>query len=188
MKLNSNSIQARLYRWFYDVEEMPQSLCPFFWKLVMMWLLLIPFGVFTIPMLIIDSNEKSHFGVKVFGGFLVYVAILLLFTMTLVVLSVFGLTLTENSVLYRMRNTGIAIWCVLIIVSVAFGITKLIDYIKSKRRRIIQEKDWGVPTGRFYYYDESGKQIFIEPKPNILVEMVKAKYNKYCPKITWDNE
>ena len=31
MKLNSNSVTARLYRWFYMNDQMPKSLCPYFW-------------------------------------------------------------------------------------------------------------------------------------------------------------
>ncbi len=31
MNLNINSKTAKLYRWFYATNEMPQSLCPYFW-------------------------------------------------------------------------------------------------------------------------------------------------------------
>jgi hypothetical protein len=37
-------------------------------------------------------------------------------------------------------------------------------------------------------WDENGNYVpRKEDKPNIIIEFVKAKYNRYCPKITWKN-
>ena len=40
-------------------------------------------------------------------------------------------------------------------------------------------------------YDENGNWIPYEDRltgkrPNIILEFIKAKYNKYCPKIDWN--
>jgi hypothetical protein len=46
MRLKSNSISARLYRYFYGTEIMPTSLCNYFWALVLAYLLIIPLEIF----------------------------------------------------------------------------------------------------------------------------------------------
>jgi hypothetical protein len=46
MEINYNSTSARIYREFYNTKRMPESLCPYFWKLVFAWpitILLSPF-------------------------------------------------------------------------------------------------------------------------------------------------
>lgn len=45
MTLNSNSISAKLYRYFYSTERMPESLCTYFWALVLAYILIIPLEI-----------------------------------------------------------------------------------------------------------------------------------------------
>jgi hypothetical protein len=49
MKLKSSSLSASLYRYFYNTEDMPNSLCTYFWKLVIAYLLTIPLEIIAIP-------------------------------------------------------------------------------------------------------------------------------------------
>ena len=56
MKLNYNGTIAKIYRWFYQREVMPASLCPYFWQLVLMWIFIIPFLVIYLPIMVFKSQ------------------------------------------------------------------------------------------------------------------------------------
>ena len=61
-------------------------------------------------------------------------------------------------------------------VTIVLGAAALTKWAKEK---------W---ENRHVRYDKDGYRIWtpVEPKqPSIIVEFVKAKYNKYCPKIDW---
>jgi hypothetical protein len=191
MKLNQNSIQAKIYRWFYGVKTMPQSLCPYFWKLMFMWVTILPFTLLSLPSFIWKSDE--HVGIKMIGSLFMYVGLLFLFMMGLGVASIFGLTLEDGSLLYKWRTTGIFLWVITIVICIYFAIKYVVEYIEDHRRKYhkeyVYEEIGGkrIPTGRKYYYDKDDyTKIYIENKPNLIIEMIKAKYNKYCPKITWE--
>lgn len=76
----------------------------------------------------------------------------------------------EKHTLYEfMALLGSFIWLGMI----GWGISGLIQmYQQRKRKSKIR-------------YNEHGYRIYEEPKANIIVEFVKAKYGKYCPKIDW---
>ena len=75
-----------------------------------------------------------------------------------------------------MVTLGIMIWAAAIVIGVIEGVKAL--------------KEWNY--SRKINYDENGRRIWGEPKEQktyLVVEFVKAKYNKYCPKIDWtDNK
>ena len=60
MKLNSNSISSKLYRWFYGTKELPNNLCPYFWKLVLAWLVLIPYSLVCLPVILTEIYDKEY--------------------------------------------------------------------------------------------------------------------------------
>jgi acyl-homoserine lactone acylase PvdQ len=60
MKLNINSTSAQLYRWFYATEQMPQSLCPYFWKLVLMWVFILPYTILSLPVILMDLKDPDR--------------------------------------------------------------------------------------------------------------------------------
>jgi hypothetical protein len=72
----------------------------------------------------------------------------------------FFYTPDEGSLLDVMMILGLCVWASLIIVGSAWVIHKTVKYLKSKKS------------------DN-------EKTDNNIVEMVKAKYYKYCPKIDW---
>ena len=41
LEFNYDTINAKIYRWFWNIKKMP-NLCPYFWKSILMWLI-IPF-------------------------------------------------------------------------------------------------------------------------------------------------
>ena len=43
MNLNQSSLHARLYRFFYSTDTLPSNLCPYFWKLVVAYICIIPY-------------------------------------------------------------------------------------------------------------------------------------------------
>ena len=76
--------------------------------------------------------------------------------------------------------TGFATWFGALIL----GIAMLYKYFLEKR----DEAKWKRMKNN---YDENGNWIPYEDRltgkrPNIILEFIKAKYNKYCPKIDWN--
>ena len=60
MKLDQNSISARLFRWFYATNGMPKNLCPYFWKLVLMWVFILPYTILSLPVILRDWKDPYY--------------------------------------------------------------------------------------------------------------------------------
>jgi hypothetical protein len=166
MILNHNSISAKLYRWFYETNIMPNNLCPYFWKLAIAYTFALPLLILTLPHTILNNGRHSSTP-RIAYSILFYSITFIVISM----LSVFGLffvTPEENTFYLWMVLLGLIAWSLVF----GFGICKLISAL------IIKWKSY-----RYY------KKYFINKpktaKVNLIVEMVKAKYHKYCPKIDW---
>jgi hypothetical protein len=168
MKLNKNSINAKLYRWFYQKDQMPKSLCPYFWKLVIAWVFALPLAIVTLPAIIMGINGSMNFrhdGAKedqftrIFASLVMYGMIFVAFSM-LFSISLFWHSFPNKSFLHDAQISGIICWGVVIIV----GLSYAIEHFYKK----IKQKDKGVDVN-----------------PSLIKELIKAKYNKYCPKIDW---
>lgn len=163
MILNHNSISAKLYRWFYGTNVMPNNLCPYFWKLVIAYTFALPVLILTLPQTIVSKGKnRDTLSNRIIMGIITYVLLLGAISM----ISVFGLffVLPEKEGLYLfMLIIGMSLWAISVVVGVPYLINKLLEKWKERR---------------YNRYTE-------EPKVNIIVEMVKAKYHKYCPKIDW---
>lgn len=176
MELKRNSISARVYRNFYETSRMPESLCPYFWKLVVAWPLTILFIPLLIPFWIVNKldggdNESVAFPAQVLISILMYGAVFCVFCLGVTVSSIW-ITHYQGTNWYGWYVSGFIIMFVALVGSAVFLISKL----KEKRRQKRMESR----------YDENGNYLPTEePKPNILIEFIKAKYNKYCPKIDW---
>jgi hypothetical protein len=183
MKLNHNSLSARLYRWFYITDQMPQTLCPYFWKLVIMWIFIAPVGILSLPLTII-KQEADEWPVRIFGGAILwgmlFLAFLMLFPLTYFIWG----WLSPKTTFGAWQGTGILMWGLAVVFSIVWGILEL----NRRRREKIRH------TQREWIWDENGEYtrnpdyVPYEEKPNIIVEFIKAKYNRYCPKIDWKNE
>lgn len=173
MKLNINSKTSRLYRWFYATSNMPESLCPYFWKLILMWILIIPYSILSLPIILMELtniSDDNSTGERAGFGFLIW----FILGMIICMLSYIGLIWvipTKDSFFMFMLTVGSIGWAVGIIVG---GIELF---------KVLVEK-W---ENRGVKYDEDGYRIWNpEPKQDsILVSFVKASYNKYCPRIEW---
>lgn len=177
MKLTKNSFNSKLYRWFYCTNELPISLCPYFWKLLMAWVLLIPVVVITLPVTLGEirslkqSNyEKYNLSMRFGMSFLIYLIIFLVFVL-LTPLSLFFTTVEYNSVLGSFVVGGVMGWVLIICCSIGWVYGKVRDHIRNKKRNA--------------QWDNDGKRIIRGKRPNIIIEFIKAKYNRYCPKIEW---
>lgn len=176
MKLNSNSISSKLYRWFYGTKTLPTNLCPYFWKLVLAWLVLIPYSLFCLPIILTEIYDKDYkytdnsTGKRIGMSFMIC-AILFFLTSMLSAIGLFFISPERHSFYEFLAAVGIVVWIVVTVVGVIEGYKAFTDW--NYRRKI--------------KYDENGRRIYTEsePKTYLIVEFAKAKYNKYCPKIEW---
>lgn len=175
MKLNYNSVSAKVYREFYNTKHMPQSLCPYFWKLIIAY----PIVILLLPLLIPTwisiklsggSDDDAPIAVKAFMGAILYGCIFLIISVG-VFISTIWITYYQPSMLHGMYIGGATTIVTLSIV----GLIVWIKYLISERRLKRMNTE----------LDQNGNQIPYVHKPNIIIEFFKAKYNKYCPKINW---
>ena len=167
MKLNKNSISAKLFRWFYGTSELPTNLCPYFWKLVMAYVFAIPLFIISLPYVIIDKDScNESLGSRIGLGFVCWFILFLLIT-ALTPIMLFWYTPVKDSFLEILIYCGFLTW----VVGLLIGIIWFIHYLGEK----IKERKW-----------ESRNLPKKEKRSNIIVEMVKATYYKYCPKIDWN--
>jgi hypothetical protein len=161
MKLNQNSLSAKLYRWFYKTDTMPTNLCPYFWKLVTAVILSPLLAIHTLPYEIINYKRRRRDTYEdILGTSLVHWVIIIAVICMISTLGLFFHTPDKDSLLMVMMVFGFCVWASLIIFGIIWSIFKTKEYLKSKKS------------------DD-------EKTDNIIVEMVKAKYYKYCPKIDW---
>ena len=85
--------------------------------------------------------------------------------------SLFFVSLPEdsNSLFFNMIGVGFMCWLIVII----FGAIELFKWLRDKGEN------------RNVKYDDYGYRILKPKQPSIITEFIKAKYNKYCPKIDW---
>jgi len=173
MTLNQNSTSASLYKWLYGTQDLPNNLCPYFWKVVLAYLIIVPYLLLALPYLIglaiyKESSKDDSFGKRIGIGFVLYFFTWLVAS-ALSFIAMFFVTPVRHSLYEFMGLLGSLVW----LIGLVLGVCSLWD--KYKERKI---------TSRIRY-NEHGYRIYEEPKPNLIVEFVKAKYGKYCPKINW---
>lgn len=173
MKLKENSFSANFYKWVYETKQLPKNLCPYFWKLLLGWVIWIIFGIpiaaLLVPMLVISLFDKeikgdlngNKYGFAVAGA-IIYFLIFCVASVVIFLLTLFSvIQFVEDEGFYDLQMIGGMITFVLII----FGIIAGILYLHNNKNR--PDKN-------------------IDKSPNIVKEFIKAKYNRYCPKIDWE--
>lgn len=184
MKINSSNLTTQLYMWFYHIEEyqLPKNLCPYFWKVVLMFLLIVPYTAFCIPVVVYEiimklgKKEGSDLSTtdRPIFSFITYIILLIIISMIVAVSSIWISIPNDKSFLFQLRILGSLLWGL----AIGTGIYHLIKWLYSA-------------IGDYRYrknnYDINGNWLPREPKPNLVKEFVKAKYHKYCPKIEWVN-
>ena len=181
MKLDLNSVNAKLYRWFYATQSMPQSLCPYFWKLLIAWTFCVPYAIITAPI----RNKLSYYSEWENGAQKIGVSIMLWGMIGMVISMVYSITslwgfYPDKSFLGTIQRFGVATFIILFFIGLIFGIIILFKFYFDKKRDNRRKTIWS----------SSEQDYILNPDyrgdtPNLLIEFIKAKYNKYCPKIDW---
>lgn len=155
MKLSTKSWHAMLYNWVYR-DNLPNNLCPYFWKIIIGLILVIPFTILALPILIYSLIDKyvdddMNLFMQGIAGFFIYLVLGICFIILSPFLNMIGMNLPQQLISGGWFLIGFIGSC---------GIIALIK--KSREKSKSKEKS-----------------------PNIFKEFIKAKYNKYCPKIDW---
>jgi len=160
MNQQTNSIQAKLYRYFWCTDRMPQNLCPYFWKLIIMYVFIIPYAILSIPMYIFQylSDESYRDDIPPIG--MIFLGLAGYFAVSIVIAMVAMWFVLTKEGYNGIVMTGSLGW---LIVIVYLG-SQWAEHRKEIREEQIEEGTY---------------------EQNVFVSFAKAKYNKYCPKITW---
>jgi hypothetical protein len=166
MTLNENSINAQVYRWFYNKCSMPTNLCPYFWKSVWMWMAMLPYSVITLPANISIKFDKRDHGERIAIGIVLYLALVAAISILLGISSFF-IEYVDRSFLWHAADCGrLLLFLFSGAALFAFTIERLRYWKKNRRNKKLA----------------AGESVQTD---NIIVGFIKAKYNKYCPQITW---
>jgi len=140
---------------------MPTNLCPYFWRLVTAVILSPLLAIYTLPYEIINyKRSRWDTYADILGTSLAYWFFIAAIICMISLLGLFFYMPDTDSLLWVMMVFGFCAWASIIVVGIGWGINETVKYLKSKKS------------------DN-------EKTDNIIVEMVKAKYHKYCPKIDW---
>lgn len=172
MNLSYNSITAGLYRWFYVKNQMPQNLCLYFWKVVLMYFLIVPYTILNLPYIALYGKSKGDDVLeKPVMSFFMYFALGIAACM-LFSISLFWYVYPEDSFGFQTQIIGCILWISSIGTGGCYGLLQLWERYKTSKIR----------------YDKNGHRIQGSDKPKktiLLVEWVKSTYNQYCPHIKW---
>lgn len=154
MNISKTSLHAKIYKTVYG-DRFPNNLCPYFWKMVLSLIIIIPLLLISLPKIILDKINKNESEPLVNaenwgGGFGIYIALFAVFTM----IYCWFFPFRGND----LASIGYAIWIGIGIVTLGISLAKLIDMYRERNK---------------------------EKNPSIVSEFIKAKKNKYCPKINW---
>lgn len=153
MRLNSNSISARLYRYFYGTKEMPVSLCNYFWALVIAYLLIIPLEIFgLVGTLILYKSKTFRKGIinktpiLKFGlSFLTLICCLAIYVMLIPFIHLLKIYNFKEADIFSGIVIDIVFLTVFIVIKFAGLIQKkflVIEYAKSKIKNVCPKIDW----------------------------------------------
>ena len=129
----------------------------------MAYVFAIPLFIIPLPYVIIEKTSSiESLNSRIWGGFVCWVILFLLIT-ALTPIMLFWHTPVKDSLLETLIEIGVFTWITGLIIGIMWFIHHLGEKIKERRNLPKEEK-----------------------RSNIIVEMVKATYYKYCPKIDWN--
>jgi hypothetical protein len=173
-----NGLNAMAYRWFYGLGDyqLPSNLCPYFWKSVFMYLTIIPYAAYCIPVIIWEIFDKGYqngdrrCGERIGLSIGLYIAAFILICL-LSTVGLFFFNYTKNSFWEVTSFAGILFWAL----GLGIGAWELFKFLGNKA------------VENTHYWDEEKREyVTIKSKPTLVAEFVKAKYNKWCPRIDWE--
>ena len=174
MEISKNSITTKLYRWFYSISanKLPNNLCPYFWKTVIMYILIIPISLIVSPAIILEIIQKDNLDNNTLEQrFLISLFIYVILFVILLMLSpiIYYFNQSPESIWYGLKKGGYIMWTIVTFIFLCVMGSKLYD-----KKKEVEE-------------DPFGEKLVKKSKPNIITVFIKAKYKKYCPQITWEN-
>lgn len=159
MELKLNSWYVWLWNYTYET-NVPNNLCPLFWKLIVAILLFIPNLILRIPIVIINlfSKSKMEQGDARTGiGAVIYIGF---FVTGFVIDCLYNYSLWLFNA-YSYNNAAATIGGCILTVTGFFII-------------------------RYYWLEQDiGEEISEKVSNNIIVNYSKSWYNNHCPKINW---
>jgi hypothetical protein len=144
----------------YCTNTLPLNLCPYFWKLVLA-IVTLPITVFSFFPFVKNKYFEERFAP------LFIIAFCELFTAAigLLVSTMFGWVDPNGPV--NLKDLGIANAVGLSVFAIVAVVCYIEQSISSKKK--------------------DSKSIVKEKKPSIIIEYIKAKKNKHCPMIEWED-
>ena len=167
MRLNKNSFTSRLYKWFYGVREyqgLPNNLCPYFWKVVLMYLTIIPYTLISIPVVVYDLFDKQYengdrkVGERLGISVGVYIGLFVLAALISAIAAIF-LNVEKNSLFEFLVVGGCLFWAGLIVIGVIEGVKHLREYSTRDES---------------YFDEQQDKWVVKKAKVNMTTEFIKA--------------
>lgn len=145
-----------------------------------MYLTIIPYTLFSIPVVVYDLFDKQYdngdrkTGERLGVSVGVYIALFVLAALISAIAAIF-LKVDKGSLFEFLVVGGCLFWAGLTVIGVIEGVKYLREYST---------------TNESFYDHQQERWVTKKTKVNMTTEFIKAKYNKYCPKIDWvgDNE
>ena len=145
-----------------------------------MYLTIIPYVLFSIPVVVYDLFDKQYengdrkVGERLGISVGVYIALFVLAALISAIAAIF-LKVDKGSLFEFLVVGGCLFWAGLTVIGVIEGVKYLREYST---------------TNESFYDSQQDRWVTKKTKVNMTTEFIKAKYNKYCPKIDWvgDNE
>lgn len=160
MKADRNSLHAKLYEFTYT-SDLPSNLCPYFWKLVWATIIFIPNFIIQLPALIINLFRRESYDCSDFRalGIITYILLAVVYGYGMATFHWTKAMFNCYSYSSELANWGIGLNAGFIVITL--GVLLVNHLVKPQKNKK-------------------------EKKPSIIKEFVKAKYNRYCPKIDWE--
>jgi hypothetical protein len=102
----------------------------------------------------------------------IYIGLFILTTLISAILALF-IKVEKNTLFEFLVVGGCLFWTGLIVIGVIEGVKHLREYSTRDES---------------YFDEQQDKWVVKKAKVNMTTEFIKAKYNKYCPKIDWYQE
>ena len=178
--LNTNGILSKYYRWYYKTTELPENLCPYFWRLLYA-IIMMPFAFIEAALvkilLLIDIREPGRLDNRIFGPIISTIIMYCILYLILVILSmfIFPFMLLFG---YRLDPEGVQI-------AYFIGNSAIVGYVFSLIFAIYRINQFRI---RHMLKENNDTESKIKSKTkynSLMISMIKASYKKICPKIEW---
>jgi len=161
MEISTTNVFTLLYKWFYNTKKLPNNLCPYFWALLFAVLFSIPFILYSIPgviLLLFSKNKKYVDNDRQKHNI---IAILLLIFLASFICAILLWSMGSEGVNSLVAILGVTGSFIIAFILILGSVILIVEYNKNK--------------------------VITTNNGTIIGNFIKAKYNKYCPIITWKN-